>query len=358
MGVLLSVSRPEAEKSFVFVYIVLACLTAAHSLYYAYSSEYLNSHSHPGISQSEYYRLHNIVPLSADHPFYAGTDHAPDQYRIGIQLPARFIADKLHLSKYYIIFTVIDFFSAVAACWILYLLLCRSQFFLDLTDTSKTLTIPLFLASLAFPLFWAASWHRPETLPTALYIAAMLLLLDVLRDRRASLLVIIAATIWQGLIRAEVPLTFGIAVLLLSFTSYGRRLFGTRLFGIACGLSITGLALVVQAYLKFWLFPHALYPPDTDIIQLYNNLAPRPLITFAVAMLPYGFMLLLAVRYARRLDALDLLAIGSSLLYLPLWITVGAIREVRIFVPFLLALTPTAAKLLLLMIRGEISSAL
>ncbi len=351
---LLSVSRPEAERRFVFVYILLACLTIAHSLYYAYGAEYENAHSHhPGVTQSEYYRLHNTMPLSADHPFYSGKDHAPDQYRIGVQFPARFIADKLSLTKYYIVFSVFDFFSAVATCWILYLLLCGSQFFLSLSDTARTVAVSLFLVSLAYPLFWAVPWRRPETLPTALYIAAVLLMLHHLRDRRLWLAAVLLATVWQGFVRAEVPLVFGVAVVLFSLSSRAKAMFGSRAFGAVCGLSIAAVAIAVQAYLKLWLFPQATYPPDTAVIQLFLNANLRVLITFSIAIIPYALFLISAGRYWKRLDSVDLLAVLASCLYFPVWLTVGIIAEVRIFVPFLLALTPTAAKLILLMIRGE-----
>src|SRR5271170_7386505 len=97
--------RPKTERLFVFVYIFLACLTLAHAIYYAYSAVYLGDRTHPGLTQEAYSHLHNTTALSADHPIFSGTDHAPNQYRIGVEYPVKFLADKLSIRKYYIVYS-------------------------------------------------------------------------------------------------------------------------------------------------------------------------------------------------------------------------------------------------------------
>ena len=50
-------------------------------------------------------------------------------------------------------------------------------------------------------------------------------------------------------------------------------------------------------------------------------------------------------RFHIQVDPCDKLVLLICLVYLPLWITMGMIVEVRIFVPFLLLASPTVAKI-------------
>jgi hypothetical protein len=161
-------SRPKGEKRVVFVVIFLACLTLTHAIYYGYSAYYEEIHSNRiGISLDAYYRLHNSTALSPEHPLFAGADNAPNQYRIGVAYPAKFIADRLHIKKYYIIFSVIDFVVASLTCFLLYVMLCRSALFRSLSLPLQTIAVALFLVSLAYPFAWVVPWQRYETLTTA-----------------------------------------------------------------------------------------------------------------------------------------------------------------------------------------------
>jgi hypothetical protein len=58
------------------------------------------------------------------------------------------------------------------------------------------------------------------------------------------------------------------------------------------------------------------------------------------------FLLFSIVLIVKRppLNLMDKVVIVSSILYLPLWITVGSVSEVRIYVPFLFALSMVVAK--------------
>ncbi len=345
--------RPRRERRTVLLLCFLACLTLAHAIYYTYSLYYVEIHTnHPGISQQDYYRQHNTTAVSAEHPLFAGRDHAPNQYRFAVPFAAKLLADRVHLTKYYILFPLFDLICALSACLLLYRLLWRSPFFALLPEASRSLLVALFLVWLAYPFAWAVPWERPETIPTALYLAGMLLLLGGVQQRRILLLALLAATVWQGCVRAEVPVALGAAVALFSFTHPGRRMFGSRTLGLSCGTLILATGIAVQAALKFLVFPHATYPPDTDVFQFLHNLHPRPLATFIVAMLPYACILALAWRYRRQLDPADVLALLISCVYLPLWYATGIFVEVRIFVPFLFVLAPTAAKLILLLQQG------
>jgi hypothetical protein len=63
-----------------------------------------------------------------------------------------------------------------------------------------------------------------------------------------------------------------------------------------------------------------------------------------IAMLPFLLFSAFLIVKRPRLDAIDRLVLMSSALYLPVWLTVGIIDEVRVYVPFLFALSMVAAK--------------
>lgn len=341
--------RPRAEKVVVFVYLFLACLTLAHAVYLGYSTSYVDIHAaHPGVTLNQYYRLHNSTALSADHPLFSGADHAPNQYRIAIPYTAKWIASIFSIQKYYIIYSVIDFACAFLVCAMWYFALCRSRFFQGLDARSQTLAVGFFLAALAYPFAWIEPWERPETLPTALYLALVFLLLERVRSKPQWLIAIFAATLWQGFVRSDIPTALGIAIGIFSLTPQAKQIYGSRWLCILSGFSIFATAAAVQAYLKLSLFPHATYPPDTIVIQILLNLKARTLIVFVIAILPYVVVLFGAASFWKRLDPIDILVLLASIVYLPLWLTFGVAMEVRIFAPYLLAITPTAAKIILL----------
>jgi hypothetical protein len=267
----------------------------------------------------------------------------------------KFIADCLSIRKYYIIFSVFDFVSAATICIFYYFSLCQSRFFQNLKEPSKRVIVALFLSTLVFPFFWIVPWERPETLPSGLYLSLSLSLslLDRVRFRQLWLVAILMLTLWQAFVRADIAMALGGAMCLFSLTPSAKQLFGSRSLSIFTAFSIVVIVIAIQAYLKIILFPHATYPPDSLVVQLFSNLGIRPLTTWAIAMLPCLVVFMLSIKYRKHLEPLDILAILISCVYLPIWWTVGIIIEVRIFVPFLLALTPTAAKLIYLLLQEE-----
>jgi hypothetical protein len=117
------------------------------------------------------------------------------------------------------------------------------------------------------------------------------------------------------------------------------------ILGILCAAIGGG----VQLYLQHVVFPQAVYPPNVPRIQLLANInliyPPTHVPVFLTALLPFLVSLALLRRYHTRLDPSDKLVLLICLVYLPIWITLGLVGEVRIFVPFLLLASPTIAKI-------------
>lgn len=277
-----------------------------------------------------------------------GKAFAPDQYRIAMAYLPRFFELHTGLRPNQSI-PVIEFVAYALALTFVYLLFRSSPHVVHGKPPSRIILLGFFLAALQFPVLWIFPWERPETLPTAFYLAAIVFLIvqrSRLRFAFVSLLAILLS-LGQSFMRADVPVTVGVAILIAAFAAIPLRRprFQLILLGIICIASGGG----VQLYLQRILFPHTTYPPNVPTVQLLRNLnplfPPAHIPIFLTAMLPFFVTLWLIRRNHRRIDASDKLVLLICLVYLPIWITVGLVGEVRIFVPFLLLAAPTIAKL-------------
>ena len=285
----------------------------------------------------------------SDQP--AAVLYAPDAYRVAMPALAE-LMQRVHTGDRPSMSALCDFCFFFAALFLLYRLTVD-----DLTPPAagllqRTAVVAIFLAFLQFPMAWVVPWQRPETAPTALYLAFALFCVSRTSRQGFWFVLLLAATVLQAFVRSDVPFVFGIALLLLSFGGDWLRPFGSRLSSALKAALVAGAAAGVQMYLQCIRFPHLEYPPATAVIQLSNNLHPHNLWPFAVALLP--FLLLGAFLMYRRpllrssmrplLRLPDALALAVAGLYLPLWFTVGRSAEVRIFVPCLITLCMVAAR--------------
>lgn len=72
-------------------------------------------------------------------------------------------------------------------------------------------------------------------------------------------------------------------------------------------------------------------------LNLRNLLGVVPFVLF---MLPFGWLVATVLRGRWMPDASDAALLTGSAIYLGLWWTVGRVEEVRIFLPYALALVP------------------
>jgi len=147
--------------------------------------------------------------------------------------------------------------------------------------------------------------------------------------------------------RTDVPVALGAAVLLAAALDipFPRPRSHMAVLGLLC-IAIGG---AVQLYLQRVLFPTARYLPTTPKFQLLANLdilhPPLHIPVLLTALLPLIVSLVLLRRSRLPLDTSDKLVLLACLVYLPVWVTLGLVAEVRIFVPFLFLASPTIAKL-------------
>jgi hypothetical protein len=111
------------------------------------------------------------------------------------------------------------------------------------------------------------------------------------------------------------------------------------------------LAAAVQAWLMRVKYPQARYG-TVKLWQLWPNVHHASRWTpFVVFLLPLVWT---AVEVARRRftrDAASLALLAGAGLFAMLWVTIGKIDEVRIFLPLALGLAPLTAEMLMLRAR-------
>jgi hypothetical protein len=122
-------------------------------------------------------------------------------------------------------------------------------------------------------------------------------------------------------------------------------------------IAVSLMAAISAAGIQLWLihvaFPQAGYG-RVKILQLWPNVkhATRwpPFVFF---LLPLLWMLIQVVRRRFAKDAIGLAFLAGALVYTALWVTIGKIDEVRIFMPFALALVPLTTQMAMLRLHDS-----
>ena len=289
----------------------------------------------------------SAAPPPAGPPPMPGVAYAPDAYRVAMSVVFSFLVRLLHPADHFLVNTGVDFCCAFATLMLLYAVAVR-DFAVDgaRPRMQRWAVVLAFLAAAQFPMAWVAPWQRPETMPSALFLAFALYCWVRSADAVLWLLPLFAAALIQGFVRADIAVIFGAGVLASGALGSGLAHPRSRAMTLATGTGVAVLAGGVQAYLQFVRFPHLSYPPGTAVLQWRYNLYFHNLQSAGVAILP--FVLLCGFLALKRipLSAVECAILASSTMYLALWFAVGIFGEVRIFVPYMLLLCVVAARVL------------
>lgn len=280
----------------------------------------------------------------------AGTANAPAQYRIGVVDTASFLARHGHLELGHVL-TLLDVLSALVALFVLFWVLRRSAVYRKAGPSAQWFGAASFLVLMQFYLGWVIWYQRPETLPTAAMLAVALALLTVRLPlpHRAGTVVAVAGllllAVAQGYVRADVALALHVGVLLICFTSAGSSFALGRWVQAGTSLAAVVLAAGIQYDLMRRVYPQASYG-NTPMLQLFLNLqAPTTQLPFLLFLVPFGWTAVILARRRYKPDSAEAGVFVGALIFLGMWLTVGRIKEVRIFLPFAVALAPLTTEL-------------
>jgi len=283
-----------------------------------------------------------------------GVGPAPQQYRIGVLRLAEFASRHSPLAMRHS-FTLIDLAAGAIAIYVLFSLLVGSEGFRVARSGAQWLMVGsyTFLVQLYFS--WVLWYQRPETLTTAAS-AALLLWLLMRREGagapRAPALLIggtLLVAFLQALVRPDVVITLELGVAAMCVLGRSRGLALPR--WVQAGTSVVAVLLAgaVQFYIIHRMYPHASYG-DTPVFEWKLNIADfERWPPFFLALAPYLWLVVTTVRRHRSefmtdgLSAASVAIVPGSVLMLLLFLLLGRMDEVRIFLPYALALAPMTA---------------
>ena len=156
-----------------------------------------------------------------------------------------------------------------------------------------------------------------------------------------------------ALLRADLACVFNVGMLLAVAAGRGEGLSLRRGWALAAAVAGALVAVDVQAWMMRVAYPLASYGA-VKLWQLRPNFvhASRwpPFVVFLLPLAWMGWQV-----WQRRFagDAAGVAALLAGLVYLGVWMTVGKIDEVRIFLPVAFALIPLTAEMAMLRIGSE-----
>ena len=271
--------------------------------------------------------------------YFSGQIDAPWQYRIGVWEVVKWLHRWFHF-KAYDALTLIDVLRLALSLWLVLRVLRNFEAYKIASPLTQWLTTAgvLFLAE--YYLVWGHWFQTEDTLPSILFVTLSVALAcgEIVRSRVLACLLLVCLGGIQGFIRADVAVVLHTGFFLAVLFN-GKAVPLGRGWQTATSLLAALAAGCVQLYLMLVRFPNARYGPE-GVFQLMNNLKPEMWATMLLATLPFWLLLGLIASKRYRPDAVMAMILTSSLLYFPLWATVGLLDEVRIFLPFAFALMP------------------
>jgi hypothetical protein len=305
-----------------------------------------------GVCDQSYWQYSDVDHYAKGYwlPFVHGTGGAPEQYRIGVKMAAWWLVQ--HLSwEFRYGFTLMDVIAAVAGALLVYDLLLRRPAIRESSTSFQWFASAGFVLLVCYYMAWVGFFFRPETLPSFGLTACMAWLWTRRRDERAGTVLticgLVAAAAAQAWIRADVPCALNAGILLVSVFGTGRGLSISRRASIVTSAVCIAIAAGTQLYIMRAIYPQASYgriPVFMVARDLHQPLTYPP---FLIFILPLAWT---AVQAWRQRAALDIGSRGlliGAFIYFVLWIVMGKLDEVRIFIPFAVVLIPITMELAL-----------
>jgi hypothetical protein len=316
----------QGPKRVVSVLLSLIVLSAGFLDYWSYSQAFYRE---PGIWM-------DVV---------SGTAHAPGQYRVGVIDTAYFLSQHTHLTLR-LMLAALDVFSGFVAVFALFLVLRRSAVFRRASEASQWFGAASFLVLMQFNLAWLLWYQKPETLPAAAMLSLSFLLLAVRMPLPIlSGLGLVVLAVAQGFVRADVAFALHAGVLLVCLTPAGAGFALPRRLQAATSLIALMLVLGVQYWLMKKAYPLANYG-DTAVLQLlYNLKTVLGFVPFLLFMPPVAWTVVMTARRRYAIESAECGMFAGAVIFFGMWVMVGRIKEVRIFLPFALALAPLTVEL-------------
>jgi dolichol kinase len=292
-----------------------------------------------------------------------GTASAPEQYRVGVVLAAYWVAQHLqwrgHGPSLGMVFWGFDVTTGCAAALLLYQLLVRSEAFQRASMAMQWFGSAGFAAVMFYLIDWANWYQRVSTLPTAMIVALMVWLWTRRDDAVSTGLRVMSTAgaffllaIVQSFIRADVASMMCLGVFVASLAGTSPKLSLPKGIALAVAGVTAMMTLAIQYYLVKVRYPRASYG-DVPVVMLTHEWRhPLNAVTAAIFLVPFLWTLREAVRQRFWGEGAGGAILIASLGYACLWLVMGRMDEVRIFLPMAMAITPLTIELAMRRLDG------
>jgi hypothetical protein len=277
-----------------------------------------------------------------------GHGTAPQQYRIGVLFVAHSLSllSRGHLAMRHTL-TLLDGLSLLVGIAATFFLVTQTRFYRKASLERRCATQLLAIILLLFYLSWTSWYHKPETMANfaSLALASVLLSGRLRIPAGAAAAGLVLLSLYLGTIRADSGLALNLGILLLALLPGEKTpALGRSLQALAGGVGLMAV-LGAQFYIKNVLYPGNRF--SDPLFELLRNLrSPVALFCVGVAFTPYFLVVFLAWRRWRSLEAWEAVLVVASLLEFLVFVVVALASEVRLFLPYPMALLPTSAALL------------
>lgn len=303
-----------------------------------------------GVCDQSYWQYSDVDHYFKDYwlPFVQGIGAAPEQYRIGVKMAAWWLVK--HLSgDFRYGFTLMDVIASTAGVLIVYQLLLRRLPIRRADTALQWFASAGFVLLVCYYMAWVGFFFRPETLPSLGLTACMAWLWTGRHEKRRNAVLticgLLAAAAAQAWIRADVPCALNAGIFLASLTSNGRGLSISRRAALLSSAVCVAVPICTQLYIMRVLYPHASYGNIPLFMVTHDLHQPLTFPPFLIFVFPLAWTAMQAWRQWSRLDAASRGLFLGAAIYFVLWILLGKLDEVRIFVPFAVILIPLTIEL-------------
>lgn len=296
------------------------------------------------------YRAQGFAALGSLDDRLAGAATAPEQYRLGVVWLAHWMVLHLHVAPTMALASM-DGLCGLVAVLVLFRVLLRTEVYGHASVTVRWFGAAAFVLLMQWSLAWLLWLQKPETLPAAMLLALMLWLWQSGHAMwLAKAAAIFCLTLVLATFRADIACLLNAGILLFALSKRGELALGRTAAVVVAGLSALAAA-GIQLWLMLVAFPHASYG-HVKMLQLWPNIKHGTRWPpFAIFLLPLVWMVVPVVRRRFARDPAGVAFLFGALLYFALWITIGKIDEVRIFLPFAFALTPLTVQMAMLRVE-------
>jgi hypothetical protein len=296
-----------------------------------------------------------------------GTASAPEQYRFGVVMAAYWLTEYVHIGHRYLklseAFWFFDLLGSMIAVLLLYALLVRTTVYAKASHAGQWFGSAAFVALTIYLVDWVNWYQKISTLPATCLVAVMLWIWTPRSSKpttrtkqllMSGIFLVLVAVL--SFIRADVALAVCAGIFLASLTKLNSRLALPRRAAILCSLAAALLASGVQIYLMKVRYPQANYGHVHPFMIAHDWWKLQKWTYCLIFMAPFLWTLLQAIRRRFWGEGAEGAFLLAALIYSGMWIVMGRLDEVRIFLPMALVITPLTVQLAILKLQTEASA--